>query len=99
MTNLPRLFTDKGELIDVDVSSMDADALARLDKLRNAYRANKEAQATLDAAHAEVSAALEAVKNTETHYNAHWPPQTFQDLWRESFAGGPHNIMTARGLK
>jgi hypothetical protein len=93
---LPRLFTDKGELIDVDTSAMDADTLARLDKLRNAYQANKQAEQALADAQAEVSAALEAVANTEDYFNAHYPRQQFHDLWKENFAGGPRNRMTGR---
>ncbi len=93
---LPRLFTDKGELIDVDVSSMDADTLARLDKLRAAYRANKDAEQTLADALAEVDAALKAVTNTEDYFNAYYPRQQFHDLWKENFAGGPRNRMTGR---
>ncbi len=97
MTNhLPRLFDDKGNLLDVDVSSMDVATLARLDKLRDAYRANKEAEAALESAQAEVSAALEAVANTEDYFNAHYPRQQFHDLWKENFGGGPRNRMTGR---
>ena len=93
---LPRLFTDKGELIDVDTSAMDAPTLARLDKLRNAYQANKQAEQTLADAQAEVSKALEAVDNTEAYFDANYPRQQFHDLWKENFGGGPRNRMTGR---
>ncbi len=93
---LPRLFTDKGELIDIDVSSMDVASLARLETLRTAYQANKQAEQTLADANAEVSAALEAVENTETYFNANYPRQQFHDLWKENFGGGPRNRMTSR---
>jgi hypothetical protein len=96
MTNLPRLFTDKGELIDVATSGMDAGTLARLEAIRVAYTATKEAAAVLADAYAEVNAALEAVKNTEEYFAARWPKQTFQDLWRENFGGGPRNRMQGR---
>jgi len=96
MINLPRLFDDKGNLLDVDVSSMDAATLARLDKLSDAYQANKLAEQALADAQAEVSAALQAVDNTEGYFNANYPKQSFHDLWRENFAGGPRNRMTGR---
>ncbi len=74
---LPRLFTDKGVLIDVDTSRIDAPTLARLETLRNAYRANKQAEQTLADAQAEVSAALEAVANTEAYFDANYPANSF----------------------
>ncbi len=93
---LPRLFDDKGNLLDVDVSSMDLATLARLETLRNAYQANKAAEQGLADAQAEVSAALTAVANTEDYFNAYYPRQQFHDLWKENFAGGPRNRMTGR---
>jgi hypothetical protein len=95
--NIPRIFNDKGELIDVDVSRMDAATLARLEIVRTAYRAHRDAQDALTAAYAEVTAALEAVKNTTEFFDAHFPRQTFLDLWRENFAGGPRNRMAGLG--
>ncbi len=93
---LPRLFTNKGELIDVDTSAMDAPTLGRLETLRNAYQANKQAEQTLADAQAEVSKALEAVANTEAYFDANYPRQQFHDLWKENFGGGPRNRMTGR---
>jgi hypothetical protein len=73
---------------------MDAATLARLETVRTAYKANQEATDALTAAYAEVSAATEAVKNTEAYCAAHYPKQTFQDLWVENFGGGPRNRLT-----
>jgi multidrug resistance efflux pump len=99
MTNLPRLFTDKGELITgIDPSKFDAPTRARYDAIVAAYRADKGVADALDAGHAEINAAQEAVTNTEAYEAAHWPKQTQHDLWKENFAGGPRNRMTARGL-
>ena len=97
MTNLPRLFEDKGNMLDVDTSGMNADTLARLETLRTAYQANKLAEQALADANAEVNTALQAVANTEDYFNAHFPRQQFHDLWRENFSGGPRNRMTGRG--
>ena len=80
-----RIFTEKGELINVDTSTMDTPTRARLDAVRAAYQANKEAVAALDTAYAEVANAQQAIENTESYYNARWPRQTFHDLWRETF--------------
>jgi len=96
--NLPRLFSDKGELITgIDASKFDAPTRARYGAIATAYQANADAQAELDATFDEVQAALEGVKNTEAYADAHWPKQTFQDLWKENFGGGPRNRMTGRG--
>jgi multidrug resistance efflux pump len=97
MTNLPRLFTDKGELIEVDASAFDAATRARHAAIVTAYRANKAAEQTLANMRAEVTTALSAVKNTEEFYNERWPRQQFHDLWKENFGGGPRNRMTGRG--
>jgi len=96
MTNLPRLFDDSGELIEIDTSRLDADTLARLDKVRAAHKANKLAEKALADAQAEVTAALDGVANTESFYDQYWPKQSFHDLWKENFAGGPRNRMTGR---
>jgi hypothetical protein len=85
MTNLPRLFSDKGELIEVDASAFDAPTRARHAAIVKAYNANGEAQQILDAAYAEVNDALEGVKNTTAYFDAHWPRQTYHDLWKENF--------------
>jgi hypothetical protein len=85
MTNLPRLFTDKGELISVATSEMDGPTRERYAAIDTAYRANKAAQDVLDAAYAEVNDALEGVKNTTAYFDAHWPRQTYHDLWKETF--------------
>lgn len=98
MMILPRLFNDDGELIDVDTSAMDAPTRERHQAIVIAYQANKQAQSELDAAHAEVARALEAVANTEGYYKARWPKQTFYDLWRENFGGGPANAKRIRGM-
>jgi hypothetical protein len=90
---LPRLFSDKGALITVDPSKFDAPTRARYDAIVAAYRANANAEAELKAAFDEVQSALEGVKNTEAYADAHWPKQTFQDLWKENFGGGPHKRM------
>jgi hypothetical protein len=97
MTNLPRLFDDKAALLEVDTSAFDAPTRARHAAIVTAYRANKEAEQALADANAEVAEALQGVKNTEEYFNAHFPRQTFHDLWRENFAGGPRNRMTGRG--
>lgn len=83
--NLPRLFDDKGELINVDASKLDPATRARLEAIRSAYAANSEAQTELDAAYNEVTDALATVEQAESFHNAHWPRQTFHDLWLESF--------------
>jgi len=95
---LPRLFSERGELIDdVDTSSFDAATLARFEAVRTAHQSNKQAQDQLTAAYAEVESALAAVKSAEAFFAAHWPKQTFQDLWRENFGGGPRNRMHGVG--
>lgn len=83
--NLPRLFDDKGALIDVDASAMDAPTFARYRTICAAYQANKDAESKLADAFAEVNSALEGVKNTQQYFDAHWPRQTQHDLWLENF--------------
>jgi hypothetical protein len=95
--NIPRLFDDRGKLLDVPTKGMDAATLARLEIVRTAYRAHRDAQDALAMAYSEVTAALAAVKNTTEFFDAHFPRQTFMDLWKENFAGGPRNRMTGLG--
>jgi hypothetical protein len=85
MQDLPRLFNEKGELINVDVAGLDAPTRARHTAVVTAYHAHVQAQGALTAAYADVDHAVLAVKNTEEFFDAHWPKQTFHDLWRETF--------------
>lgn len=86
MQDLPRLFDERGELINVDMSAFDAPTRARHAAIVSAFNANKQAESALTAAFAEVDRALAAVTNTEEFYKAHWPPDTFHDLWKQNFA-------------
>jgi hypothetical protein len=96
--NLPRLFDDKGHLIEVDPSTMDAATRERHAAVVKACRANEEAKAELAAAQDGVTAALRAVDEAEAFHDRHWPRQSYHDLWRENFGGGPRNRMTALGM-
>lgn len=97
-SDIPRIFDDNGALIEIDASKLRAPMRERYAAIVAAYAANQAREAELDAAHAEVSDALEAVTNTEAYYRAHFPPQTAYDLWKENFGGGPRETMRARGL-
>lgn len=97
MADLPRLFDDKGRLLRIDEAALDPASRGRFDAIRTAYQANEEADAAVKAAFSEVDAALAAVANTEEFFNAHWPRQSFHDLWKENFSGGPRNRMAGIG--
>ena len=64
--NLPRLFDDKGALIDVDASAMDAPTFARYRTICAAYQANKDAESKLADAFAEVNSALQGAQEHAT---------------------------------
>jgi hypothetical protein len=91
---LPRLFDDKGVLLpDIDTSKMDAPTLERLEAIRAAYRENERAQDELAASNQDVTDALAEIRDAESFHNAHWPRQSFHDLWKENFGGGPRQRM------
>jgi hypothetical protein len=91
---LPRLFGDHGELLpDIDTSGMDGPTLARLEAIRAAHRDNERAQAELEASNDDVTAALAEIREAESFHDAHCPRQTFQDLWNDTFSGGPRQRM------
>lgn len=95
--NLPRLFSDHGRLLlDIDTSQLDAGALARLEAVRVAYFTNVEAQHALDLELTERSNIAAQLNDAITCHDTRWPQQTFHDLWKENFAGGPRNRMQGR---
>jgi hypothetical protein len=83
----PRIFDDKGKFIEpADTSGLDAPLLALLDTVRTEYRATQAAEQAFTDACAEVTASANAVTVTKTYHDAHFPPQSFHELWRENFA-------------
>ena len=84
--DMPRLFSDKGTLIAIDETKLDPITRGRFDAIRAAYHANLEAAEAVQTALADVDEALAAVRNTEEYSDAHYPKQTFHDLWKETFA-------------
>lgn len=98
MTDIPRIFDDNGELITIDGSTLPKPMRARYGAIVAASKAVKQAESALADANSEVTAALEAVRNTESYHLARWPRQSFHDLWKENFGGGPANAKRARGL-
>ena len=95
--NLPRLFSDQGRLLlDIDTSQLDADAFARLEAVRVAYFTNVEAQHALDLELTERSNIAAQLNDATTYHDKQWPRQTFHDLWKQNFAGGPCNRMQGR---
>ena len=93
-----RILDDNGALLDVDAATMDAPTRERYAAVRHAFLLNRDATLALNAAIAEENAALEAIKQTESFHDAHWPRQSAHDLWKENFGGGPRNTMRALGL-
>jgi hypothetical protein len=88
MQPLPRLFSDKGVFVEPDdVTGLDAPTLALLETVRTAYHATRVADAAMVDAIAELAASEAAVKNTQTYFAAHYPPQTFHSLFLETFGG------------
>ena len=98
MTDIPRIFDDNSALIEIDPATLPEPMRARYAAIVAAFEANEQAQAELDDANAAVTSALAAVSNTTKLYEANWPKETFHDLWKQNFGGGPRNIMVARGL-
>lgn len=96
--NPPRLFSDKGELLDIDANKLPEPLRQCHEAIVKAHAANKQAFAEYDSAMAEVNAAIEGVRNTEEFYRAHFPTLNFHDLWRQNFGGGPANRKRAMGL-
>jgi hypothetical protein len=87
MTDIPRISSDDGRLIEIDASRLDAPMRERYAAIVAAHSANQHAEQKLADANNEVRDALAAVRNTEEYYNAQWPRQTFYELWRENFTG------------
>jgi len=98
MQDTPRIFDDDGKLIAIDATKLPAPMAERYAAVVAAYQTNEQAQRELDAANAEVTAALSAVRNTTQLYDSNWPRETFHDLWKQNFGGGPANAKRARGL-
>lgn len=86
VTPLPQLFDKSGALIEVNMTTMDAPTLARLEAVRAAVRASKEAEQRVVDAVAEVEASARAVKNTKEYHDAHFPAQTQMSLIKEVLA-------------
>jgi hypothetical protein len=86
VTPLPQLFDKSGALIEVNMTTMDAPTLARLEAVRAAVRASQEAEQRVVDAVAEVEASARAVKNTKEYHDAHFPPQTAMALIKETLA-------------
>lgn len=90
MITLPRLFTDQGELIDIDTSGLSAPLLALLETVRAEYKATQDAERAFADACTEFKDAELGVTVTKEYHDAHFPPQKFYDLWRETFKGNGH---------
>jgi hypothetical protein len=98
MTDIPKIFDDNGRLIEIDASKLDAPMRERYAAIVTAHAANQQAEQKVADANAEVRDAAAAVANTESYFNAQFPPQTPFMLWQENFGGGPRETMRQRGL-
>jgi hypothetical protein len=84
----PRLFADDGTFNEnVDLSELDPAMVALAENVRAESRAVKVAEQTFADACAELAASEKGLTVTKTYHDAHFPPQTFHDLWRETFKG------------
>src|ERR1700722_3067801 len=88
MIEPPQLFDANGKMIpNIDTSKMDAPMLELYSAVANAYMANQQSEKINADALAEVKASLAALNNVEEYIRAHWRPQQFHDLWKQSFSG------------
>jgi hypothetical protein len=84
--DLPQIFGPKGVFVEPsDTSGLDAPTLERLDGVRVAYRNLETAQSAEQAAADNIATCLAAIKTAEDYRSAHYPPDTFRDLWVSSF--------------
>ncbi len=82
----PQLFSPKGEFIeDVDLSGLDADHVARAEKVRTTQHAVKALEQELADAIALVNVTIAAVSDVEQYMQKHWKKPTFHDLWKQNF--------------
>jgi|SRR5579862_2539293 len=85
---IPRLFDANGKMIpNIQTSKMDPQMLERYSQVANSYMANTQADQVIADALAEVKSALAALNNVEEYIRAHWRPQQFHDLWKQTFTG------------
>ncbi len=86
ITAPPRLFADNGIFNEnVDLTGLDPKIVALAETVRAESRAVKAAEQVFADACAEVTAAERSVTATKEYHDAHFPPQQFHDLWRETF--------------
>jgi hypothetical protein len=86
ITAPPRLFDAKGNFQEnVDLTGLDPKMVTLAETVRTESRAVKAAEQVFADACAELSASEKSVTVTKEYHDAHFPPQTFHDLWRENF--------------
>jgi len=85
MTELPRIFDDKGRFIEPPTDGLDEQTLARLAGVRATYGNLKATESAEQAALATINETTQALADLEAYAAKHHPPSTFLDEWRANF--------------